>query len=124
MLLTADDATSWRMRSELRARLSSELDDGMLSAHLFSAYQRLAYAAHGDRRQLVPASILARDVPAAPVDEEAVLSLAETLLGTRLDSVVYAPSEHGEREPLCPAPVATRLARRRELVGTASALWP
>jgi hypothetical protein len=119
MLRTADEATAWSMRAELRARLSSELDDEMLGAHLLSAYERLAYSAHGDRRQLVPASILVRDVPAVPVDEEAVLSLAQTLLGTRLDSVAHTPSEHGEREPLRAAPVCTRPMRRRELDGTA-----
>jgi len=124
MIRTAEEATSWQMRSELRARLASELDDAMLDAHLFSAYQRLAYAAHGDRRHIVPAAILARDVPTVPVDEESVLSLAQNLLGTRLDSVVYTPSEYGEKEPLRAAPVATRQTRRRELGGAAAAFWP
>jgi hypothetical protein len=124
MIRTAKEAMSWQMRSELRARLASELDDAMLDAHLFSAYQRLAYAAHGDRRHIVPAAILARDVPTVAVDEESVLSLAQNLLGTRLDSVEYTPSEYGEKEPPRAAPVATRQTRRRELGGTAAAFWP
>jgi hypothetical protein len=123
MIRTAEEAVSWRIRSELRERLGPELDDEMLNAHLLSAFHRLAYAAHGDRRHLVPASILPRDIPTVPVDESALLSLAERLFGS-LNSVAYAPSPHGEREPLCPAPVSTRLTRRSELLGTASALWP
>lgn len=119
MIQTSDDATSSYMRAALRSRLGfgSEMGEEMLCAHLLSAYERLAYSSFGDRRQLAPANILPRQLTAVPVEESDLLSLASTLFGTRLDSVAYTPSEHGEQEPLRAAPVATRESRRRELGG-------
>jgi hypothetical protein len=118
MIRSLEDATSESMQRALRARLGEDVGSELLRAHLYSAYQRLAYSAHGARMHLQSASILPRDVAPMPVDEGAVLSLAVALFGTRLDSVAYVPGEHGEREPLQPAPVATRQSRRRELSGT------
>ena len=118
MIRSLEDATSDSTQRALRARLGEDVGSELLCAHLYSAYQRLAYSAHGARMHLQSASILPRDVAPMPVDEGAVLSLAVALFGTRLDAVAYVPSEHGEREPLQPAPVATRQSRRRELSGT------
>jgi hypothetical protein len=118
MIRSFEDATSESTQRALRARLGEDVGSELLCAHLYSAYQRLAYTAHGARMHLQSASILPRDVGPMPVDEGAVLSLAVTLFGTRLDSVAYEPSADGEREPLQRAPVATRLSRRRELPGT------
>ena len=123
MVGSTEEATSRPMREALRSRLGlwDGIGDEMICAHLASAYDRLAYCSFGDRRQLAPASILPRQLTSVPVDASDVIALAATLLGARLDSVVYTPTEHGELAPLASAPVATR-SRRRELVGTSHIL--
>ena len=100
MIRSVDEATSPQMRAALRSRvgLGSEMGDEMLRAHLHSAYERLAYSSFGDRRQLAPANILSRQLTSVPVNDSDLLSLAATLFGTRLDSVAFTPSEHGEQE--------------------------
>ncbi len=105
------------MREALRSRLGlwDGIGDEMICAHLASAYERLAFSAFGDRRQLAPASILPRQLTAVPVDPADLIALAATLFG-RLDAVEYTPNENGEFAPLPSAPIATR-TRHRELPG-------
>jgi hypothetical protein len=122
------EAVSAEMQGALSALLGPSgpgADASLLAAHLGAAYDRLAFAAHGDRRFMQPSAMVAREEFALPVDAAALLRTAATLLGRRLDDVPSAPPEPDAHARAAAAPraeAATREHARRSQLGAAGRL--